>query len=327
MPGPLRLNRRSVLAGAGALSGWALSGCAREPAPSAGGALRIASYKGGARTLLDAAGLANTPYRIEWSEFAGGNLITEAIEAGAVDIGSMSEIPPIFVAGRPTRLRIVAVQRGDVNAQVTLVPKASPIRTAADLKGKRVGYVRATTSQYFLARLLAEQGLTLGDIQAVALSPQDGLSAFTQGALDAWVIYGVQGNLARARLGARVLATGLGRLSGNYVQSALADALDDPARRAAIADHLQRLRKAYAWANAHPESWAAAQAAATGVPAEIYEALHRERSAPSVLGAVDAEAIASQQAVADAFADLKVIPARVDVRPMWSREFDEEIKI
>jgi sulfonate transport system substrate-binding protein len=52
--------------------------------------------------------------------------------------------------------------------------------------------------------VLAENGLGLSDIQAVALSPQDGLSAFSQGALDAWAIYGVHENLARAKFDARI---------------------------------------------------------------------------------------------------------------------------
>jgi len=318
-----RLSRRGVLAGAAALTA-----CSPKPAAAPDEAtLRIATFKGGVRDLLKAAGLEATPYKVAWSEFGAGNLITEAIDARAIDIGAMSEIPPIFVAGRPTQVRIVAVLRGDVNSQVTLVPKDSPIRSAADLKGKRVGYVRATTAQYFLARLLGEHGLTYADIEPVALSPQDGLSAFGQGSLDAWVIYGVQGALARAKLGARVLATGLGRLSGNYVQAAFAEAIADPPRRAAIAHHLQQLQKAYAWANDHPDEWARTQAQATGAPFEIYRQMHRERSAPSVLGPTDAAAIASEQAVADGFAALGAIPAKVDVRPLWSAEFNKELKI
>jgi len=323
MDSVLRLSRRGVLAGAAALAA-----CSPKPAAAPDETvLRVATFKGGARDLLKAAGLEAAPYRIAWSEFGAGNLITEAIDARAIDLGGMSEIPPIFVAGRPTQVKLVAVLRGDVNAQVTLVPKDSPIRSAADLKGKRVGYVRATTAQYFLARLLGEHGLTYADIQPVALSPQDGLSAFSQGSLDAWVIYGVQGNLARARLGARVLATGLGRLSGNYVQAAFAEAIADPPRRAAIADHLQKLKKAYAWANDNPDKWAEAQSAATGVPVEIYRQQHQERSAPSVLGPVDETAIASQQAVADGFAALKAIPAKVDIRPLWTTEFNKELQI
>lgn len=313
------LSRRGVLAGAAALSA-----CAPRK-PGADLVLRVATYKGGIQTLLPAAGLADTPYKVVYSEFAGGNLITEAISARAVDLGSMSEIPPIFVVGKAPLLRLVAVQQADVNAQVVLIPEDSPIRGAADLKGKRVGYVKATTSHYLLLRLLAEAGLTFADIEPVALAPQDGLAAFGRGALDAWVIYGAQGSIARSRLKARVLTTGLNRLSGNYVHAALSEALDDPPRRAAIVDFLGRSQRAYRWAEANSEAWAQVQSKATGVPAEIFLQQHRERSAETRLGPVDAEAIASQQAVADTFAKAGVIPAKVDVTPLWTTRLNPDL--
>ena len=315
------LSRRAVLAGAAALSA-----CAPQAKTAKDDlTLRVASYKGGIQTLLPAAGLADTPYKVAYSEFAGGNLIAEAISARALDLGSMSEIPPIFVAGKAPLLKLVAVQRGDVNSQVTLVPKDSALKSPADLKGKRVGFVKATTAHYFLLRMLAEQGLTFADIQPIALSPQDGLAAFGRGALDAWVIYGVQGSIARSRLGARVLTTGLGRLSGNYVQAALSEALDDAPRHAAIADYLRRSRQAYVWAEKNPEAWAAIQSQATGVAPEIYLQQHRERSAPTRLAPVDEAAIESQQDVADTFAKTGVIPAKVDVRPLWTDVLNREL--
>lgn len=313
-------SRRAILAGAASLAA-----CAPRGAPSSVVTLRVGTYKGGVQNLLPAAGLADTPYRLAYSEFAGGNLITEAISARALDVGSMSEIPPIFVAGKAPLLKLIAVQRADVNAQVVLVPEASRIKSGADLKGKRVGYVKATTAHYFLIRLLAESGLTFADIQPIALSPQDGLAAFGRGALDAWVIYGVQGNIARARLKARVLTTGLGRLSGNYTHAALSEAIEDPARRGAIVDYLKRLRKAYAWADQNPGLWSQAQSKITGVPAEIYLQQHRERSAPTTIEPVDAAAIASQQQVADVFANAGVIPAKVDVTSLWSKALNKDL--
>ncbi|MCI3132134.1 hypothetical protein [Phenylobacterium aquaticum] len=128
MASPLDLSRRGVLAGAAALAACA----PRTHGPAAGVTLRVGTYKGGVQNLLPAAGLADTPYNVVYSEFAGGNLITEAISAKALDIGSMSEIPPIFVAGKAPLLRQAAVQRADVNSQVVLVPDGSPIRSAPD---------------------------------------------------------------------------------------------------------------------------------------------------------------------------------------------------
>ena len=86
------------------------------------------------------------------------------------------------------------------------------------------------------------------------------------------------------------------------------------------------MKQAYAWADSHPDEWAAAQAAATGVAVEAYQQQHRERSAPTTLAPVDADAIASQQTVADTFAALGAIPAKVDVTPLWTTELNAQVQ-
>jgi sulfonate transport system substrate-binding protein len=313
------LERRTVLAGA-----LALGACAPKPKASAKLAdvtLRGASYRGNPDSFFHEAGVGDPPYHFTQAQFASGTLIAQAINARALDVGGMSEIPPVFVVGAPGNLvRIVAVLRGDVNNQVVLVPPASRLKTIGDLRGKRIGYVRATTSHFILLKLLGETGLAWGDITPVALSPQDGLAAFQRGSLDAWVIYGVIVQQARAA-GARVLTTGLGRLSGNYVVAASSEAIADPGRRAAIADYLQRYRKVLAWINADDARYAGLLQTATAIPAEYYLQQFAQRSARSVLEPVSDAAIASQQGVADVFFKAGVIPAKVDLRPLWDRSF------
>lgn len=316
------LTRRAALIGAGGLLGvGALAACAPKSATGdlAGVTLRTATYRGNPESYFKQAGVADTPYQLTRSQFASGNLITEAINARALDVGGMSEIPPIFVAQAPGNLvRIVAVLKGDVNNQVVLVPKGSAIRSIGDLKGKRVGYVRATTSHYILLKILQEAGLGWGDITPSALTPQDGLAAFQRGSLDAWVIYGVVVQQA-IRGGATVLTTALGRLSGNYLVAASSEALADPQKKKAIGDYLQRYRRVLAWINADDARWTATRAADTGIPAELYLDEARRRSARPELVAVSDAAIASQQGVADTFAKAGVIPKPVAVAPIWDR--------
>ena len=316
------LSRRHLLAGGLSVAGLStLAACSPGETDKPGSlqdlTLRAATYRGNLEAFFQQAGVADTPYKISRSEFAGGNLIAEAINAGALDIGGMSEIPPIFVAGAPgNQVRIVAVLQGDVNNQVVLVPSGSKAQAFADLKGKRIGYVKATTSHYILLRLLDEAGLKWTDIKPVALSPQDGLAAFSSGAIDAWVIYGVIVQQAR-QAGARVLRTALGILSGNYLVAAAKSALDDPLKRQALGDYLGRYAKVAQWANADDARWAQARGAATGVPAALYLREFKERSSPTKLLRISDAAIASQQGVADAFAAAGLIPGKVDVRPLW----------
>ncbi|GAB7127641.1 ABC transporter substrate-binding protein [Silvimonas sp. JCM 19000] len=283
--------------------------------------LRIARFKGDNSYFLKDAGLANPPYRAEYAEFSGGNLIVEAISAGSIDVGGMSEIPPIFAVQANTPLRLVAVLKGDVNNQVMLVPKGSAIKDVGELKGKRIGYVRSTTSHYFLLRLLREKGLSFSDVTPVSLSPQDGLAAFQSGQLDAWVVYGLVVQFAQAK-GARVLKTANGYLSGNYLMAAHKDALADPLRREAIGIHLQREQQVYQWQTAHPDLWAARASQITGVPGSIFLDEFHQRSTDPRLVKIDDAAIKSQQAVADLFADNGVIPKRVNVAPLWDKQLN-----
>jgi sulfonate transport system substrate-binding protein len=306
------ITRRATLLGA-----LAVPAIAQAQAPVT---LRVAQYKAGDQLLLRLAGLADTPYRVEWSEFGSGNLMLEAANAGALDLAYGSEIPPTFAAVSGARVKLVAVVRGDVNEQTVLVPKDSPIQSIKDLKGKRVGYVRATTTHYYLSRMLAETGLSLSDVQLMNLTPSDGQAAFRSGALDAWAIYGYSVPVAR-QSGARVLRTAQGILSGNYPYFIRAGLADEPARAEAARDLLDRIRRAMLFIQERPAEYAAAQAAVLNVPEPTIRALLDNVSQPRSLAPVDDGAIASHQAVADEFARIGVIPRKVDVAPLWDRNF------
>ncbi|MEG2029375.1 MAG: ABC transporter substrate-binding protein [Janthinobacterium sp.] len=303
---------------AGGIGGFA--GAARAAPQLRDTTLRIGTYKGGDSYYFDEAGVAALPYKSAIAEFAAGNLIVEALAAGSLDCGGMSEIPPIFAAASGAPMKVIAVLRGDVNNQVVLLPKHSAITDPAQFKGKRIGYARSTTSHYFLLQLLKEKGLSFKDIEPVALAPQDGFAAFQSGQLDAWVIYGLVVELAKNQ-GARVLRTADGYLSGNYVISAATSAIADPLKHAAIGDYLQRIAKVYQWINEHPQQWAQKSGRIAGVPPQLFLNQVRARSQPYKLVAVDAAAIASQQQVADTFAQAGLLARRIDVTPLWDRSF------
>lgn len=322
---PAGLNRRRFLqAGLGASLGLGFNLGAGNllAAPlSPDTVLRVASYKGDASSFYKDVGAGNFPYRVDYAEFAGGNLIVEAISGGSIDLGGMSEIPPIFSVQSGAPLKLIAVLRGDVNNQVLLVPAQSTVRDVAELKGLRVGYVRSTTSHYLLLRFLKEKGLGFADIKPVSLSPQDGLAAFQSGQLDAWVIYGPLIQLARKQ-GARIVKTGLGYLSGNYLLAAHTKAIADPARHAAIGDYLLRERKVYEWINRNPDAYATKLAQITGLPKWLFDEQRKLQSQPTALVAIDDAAIRSQQQVADVFTDNKVLDRRIDVSGLWDRSFN-----
>jgi sulfonate transport system substrate-binding protein len=231
----------------------------------------------------------------------------------------------VFAAASPIHsFRQIAVLHGDVNNQAVVVPRGSAVRDLKDLRGKRIGYVRATTSQYFLNRMLGSVGLTWGDITPIPMGVADGLAAFSNGTLDAWAIYGypIQRVLAD---GAHILRTALGFLSGNYLVTAHVGALADPKRAELIGRYLRASRRAYAWAAAHRDAWAAIVSREIGVPMSEVQDQFRRASDVYALRPVDEAAIVSQQSVADAFAQQGLLPQRVDVRPLWDSTYNDVI--
>ncbi len=63
--------------------------------------------------------------------------------------------------------------------------ESSPIRTVADLKGRKVAVARGTSSHNLLVAALEKAGLRFTDITPVYLSPADAGSAFTGDSVDA----------------------------------------------------------------------------------------------------------------------------------------------
>lgn len=322
------ISRRSLLSAGAALTASAMlaacGGVAKGP-----GALRVAvTGKGESdnRLLFAAAGIV-PDFPVSFSEFDSGHLVVEALNSGGLDFGGMSEIPPVFAAASTVQsFREIGVYHGDVNNQVVLLPKGSSITGLADLKGKRVGYVRATTTQYFLIKMLRSVGLEWTDITPVAMTVADGAAAFSQGSLDAWAIYGFPIQRAIATDGARILQTAFGFLSGNYVITAHQDALNDPVRADWIARYLRLTQRGYEWAAAHQDEWAQVVAKAIGVPGDYVRDQFRRKSDNFELRPVTEEVIRSQQEVAQVFARAGLIPRAVDVRPLWDNRFNSVLK-
>ncbi|MEK8126529.1 ABC transporter substrate-binding protein [Paenibacillus filicis] len=275
------------------------------------------------------AGLSDTPYKVQYSVFQGGNLQLEAMAANNLDLGSTSEIPPIFasLAANGGNFKIIASFESTTLNQELVVPKGSPIKSVADLKGKKVAYVNATTAHYFLVKMLQSAGLSWTDIDAVSLSTSDGLSALLGGKVDALASYG-NAIISARQNGATQLASAKDILSGNFLYASTPEAINDPAKHAAIVDFLSRLDKFYAWTRNNQQKWAEITATNTKQPVEqALDTLKKgEAQRPSKLSSNYEKAIASQQDVADTLAGVGLLKNKIDVSSTWSKAFEEELK-
>ncbi|MEU6083068.1 ABC transporter substrate-binding protein [Streptomyces sp. NPDC047108] len=288
--------------------------------------LDVGDQKGGSEAILRAAGeLDDLDYRIKWSTFTSGPPLLEAINAGAVDTGTVGNTPPVFAAGAGSKISVVAATHGHARGDTILVPKGSPAKKPADLKGKSVAVAQGSSAHYQLVASLKKAGLTLEDVRVSHLQPADALAAFNGGKVDAWAVWDpYTSQVLRSKQG-RVLTDGQGVVNGLGFQVAAPGALEDEKKAAAIGDLIERLRRAQDWAHEHPEEWAKVWAKDTKLPYEVALDAVRRSNGTRVPVAVDQEAIASEQEIADTFAQLKLIPRRFDFGDFVDTRFNGDL--
>jgi sulfonate transport system substrate-binding protein len=179
--------------------------------------------------------------------------------------------------------------------------------------------VRATTAQYYLIRMLQSVGLDWDDIQPVAMTVPMARRLSRAARLMPGRSMAFPSS-APSRHRARVLSTAKGFLSGNYASPRQRRDRRSGARR--LVRHLQD-RAEPRLGPAHQDEWRrwwqGDRRAHRLCPRPVPSA------APiSTLQPVTDAAIASQQAVADVFAQA-ADPRKVDVRPLWDTSFNSVI--
>ena len=247
--------------------------------------------------------------KVTWTEFTAGPVQLEALNVGSIDFGDVGEAPPIFAqaAGAPLVYVGATVPRPALEA--VLVPKDSPIRSVADLKGKRVAYNKGSNVQYFLVKLLQKHGLQFSDVQSVYLAPADARAAFERGAVDAWVIWDPFLAAAQQSLQARLLAdaTGVVNNRGYYFSSRDFATKNIDVLRIA----LQEINGIDAWVGHNKEAAAAELSKVLGLDTSI-TSLYVNRVRFGV-APVTRDILAEQQEIADTFHTLKLIPKKLNL--------------
>ena len=246
---------------------------------------------------------------VKWVDFQFGPPLLEAINVGSVDFGYVGDSPPIFAQAGGARIRYAAAVKQEGNTQAIIVPNDSPILTLADLKGKRVAFGNGSSAHNLLVAALEKTGLTWSDITPAPLAPADATAAFIKGSVDAWSIWDPYLALAELKENARVIALDKDVHKPYAFYIASADFVDNHPTLVALFN--AAFASESVWADQHREDVARAQAEATGVD---IEAIRRfvDRSNYRVIP-VDDEAIKSQQAVADRFTRLGLIPKPIKV--------------
>jgi sulfonate transport system substrate-binding protein len=284
-------------------------------AQDADSVLRIGYQKYGTLVLLKARSslekrLAPLHVEVTWTEFPAGPQLLEGLNVGSIDFGTVGEAPPIFAQAAGADLVYVGNEPPASAAEAIVVPKDSPIRTVAELKGKKVALNKGSNVHFLLVKLLEKAGVQYKDIDTVFLTPADARAAFERGSVDAWAIWEPFFAAAQTQTGARILADGNGVVSNH--QFFLAARAYAKKRAEVIAIIIDELAKVDEWAKTDTKAAAAALQPQIGLDQATLE-LALSRGGYGVTPVNDA-VLAEQQRIADAFYDLKLIPKHINVR-------------
>jgi len=225
--------------------------------------IRIGTQKGGLFPAVRQRQTLENAFRplgieVKWIDFQFGPPLLEAINVGSVDFGFVGDTPPIFAQAGGAKIRYAAAVKSEGDNQAIIVPKESPIKTLADLKGKRVAFAKGSSAHNLVVAALEKAGLSWSDITPAPLAPADATAAFVKGSVDAWSIWDPYLALAELKEDARVLVFDKDVHKPNAYYIASSDFVEK--YPSLVAKLNTTFASEGAWANAHHEEVAKAQA-------------------------------------------------------------------
>nr|WP_244158111.1 aliphatic sulfonate ABC transporter substrate-binding protein [Pseudomonas flavescens] len=254
--------------------------------------------------------LADQDVTISWHEFPSGQPLLESLNVGNIDLSAdVADTVPVFAQAAGAELTYFAQEAPSPGAQAVIVREDSPIKTLADLKGKRIAVTKAAGSHYLLIAALAKAGLRFSDIQPAYLTPADGRAAFENRRVDAWVTWEPFLSGAQQQLPTRTLADGEGL--ADYQRYYLTSTRFAKANPKVLESVFAELEKTGDWVRSNPREAAELLGPLWGnLDPAIVEKANARRSYQ--VRAVLPGSLNEQQKIADAFYKEGLLPAPVN---------------
>ncbi len=254
--------------------------------------------------------------RIEWAEFTSGLNLLQAMDTGDIAFGNAGNVGCIFLQASGGRVAYVAAQPSTPRSEGILVKDGSPIRSIADLKGKRIGYAKGSSSHNLVAAALESQGLDIKAVTSIGLSAADAAFAFDGGDIDAWAIWDPFFTIAQRRNKTRVIA-----YQGDVLKDGASFLLANTEFAKTWPEHVRALIdgsvEAGNWARRNPDEVVQSIAKATGMAPDVVAEVNA--NAGYDVGPLTSAVVESQQRTADRLFRLGVLPKAVEVRnAVWS---------
>ncbi|MGE4589941.1 MAG: ABC transporter substrate-binding protein [Acidaminococcaceae bacterium] len=203
-----------------ACAAFALSGCSNKTAPemkknTAPSSLKITYVKSPLNipSIIDknnqtiAKSFAKTNTAVSFPDINSGAKQTEALAAGSLDICSaLGGTSAILAASNGVDVKIIGIYSRAPKA-FNIMAKDPSIKTAADLKGKKVAGPKGTILHQILIAALNKEGYKSSDVNFVSMGIPESVNAMMTGSVDVALVAGAD-VLRAEKAGAHVVANG-----------------------------------------------------------------------------------------------------------------------
>jgi sulfonate transport system substrate-binding protein len=148
--------------------------------------------------------------RILFKKFDYGPPEVEAFNAGALDFGSIGDQPAIIGWARGVEFKIVGNITGGEDKMALLVPRGSPVKSFAELRGKKIAITVGSNIQHLFNQYLKHSGLKQSDVNLVNLQFTDCITALSANEIDATILSEPYISIATYKYEAQIISYSFG---------------------------------------------------------------------------------------------------------------------
>jgi ABC-type nitrate/sulfonate/bicarbonate transport system substrate-binding protein len=138
-------------------------------------------------------------------DYEAGPLAVKGLLAGEADVATAAEFVMVNQGFDNHSLRAFA-EIANTNATELVARKDRGIEKISDLKGKKIGLMRGSSSEFFLGSYLRHNNIHLSSVEIVGIGPLATEDAICNGSVDAVVIWEPHVTRIKERLGKNVVS-------------------------------------------------------------------------------------------------------------------------
>lgn len=259
---------------------------------------------------------------VEYKYFPLFTDMLTALNSGKIDLTEIGDVGAVQSYVNGGKVQAVGVTEPNDRNCGLLVPKNSPVHTFADLKGKKIAFLKSTNSYIAFLHQVKAAHLKESDFKIVEITGPPANKAFATGQLDAY--YSIDPNMADLveQTGGRMISTcrqaGVQNL---YPYVATKDAI--AGKSAAIGKVLQAVADNIAWIQKHPDEQAKLLAPKLGFSQTAIKTTYARGA--TGLQKIDSAFYAKEQPVIDELVAAKIVARPVKASDVFLPTFNADI--